>query len=120
MREEKLSKLIEVAVHESLGIETMQQVLDYARKKQVQIVLSGEKTASDARKVFKETQIRLDLVKQLRDMWSIVTILEENAIESSSIVLDGMTLKELAEQVYDELMAHAQSTTSLDSIKPVS
>ena len=40
-------------------------------------------------------------------MWAIVTILEENAIESDSIVYGEMTLKTLAEQVYDELLAMA-------------
>jgi hypothetical protein len=45
--------------------------------------------------------MRLELVKQLRDMLSIVKILEENAIESNSIVYEDMTLNTLAEQVYD-------------------
>ena len=34
---DKVGKLIEIALRESLGIESMQQVADFARKKQVQI-----------------------------------------------------------------------------------
>ena len=58
-------------------------------------------------------------MKQLKDMLSIVTILEENAIESNSIVYGDMTLSTLAEQVYDELLAIASSVKRLDNLKPV-
>ena len=70
--------------------------------------------------MFRNTQLRLDLVKQLRDMWAIVTFLEDNTIESDKAIYDGMDIKTLAEQVYDELLSIAKSTVDLhDSLKPV-
>ena len=44
-------------------------------------------------------------------MLSIITILEQNAIESDKDIYEGMPLKDLAEQVYDELLSVARSTT---------
>ena len=42
-------------------------------------------------------------------MLAIVTFLEQNNIESSKVIYDGMTLKELAENAYSELLAFAKS-----------
>ena len=53
-------------------------------------------------------------------MWAIVTFLEDNAIESDKEIFEGMDLKTLAEQVYDELLSIAQGTSDLEkSLKPV-
>lgn len=115
--EEKLRKLIEMAVEESLNYETMNQVNDFARKKQVQIVIETPRTKTEEKSVFKQTQLRLDLAKQLKDMRNVVTFLEQNTIESNANIYEGMTLKETAEQVYDELLTISKQTTSLsDSV----
>lgn len=95
--EEKLRKLIEMAVEESLNYETMNQVNDFARKKQVQIVIETPRTKTEEKSVFKQTQLRLDLAKQLKDMRNVVTFLEQNTIESNANIYEGMTLKETAE-----------------------
>ena len=47
----------------------------------------------------------------MQDMLSIITILEQNAIESDKVIYEGMPLKDLAEQVYDELLKVVKSTT---------
>ena len=47
-------------------------------------------------------------------MWAIVTFLEDNAIESDKEIFEGMDLKTLAEQVYDELLSIAQGTSDLE------
>ena len=53
----------------------------------------------------------MDNIKQLQDMLSIITILEQNAIESDKDIYEGMPLKDLAEQVYEELLRGARSGT---------
>ena len=40
--DKQLTKLISMALEDSLGVETMQLVSDFARKKQVQIVFEEE------------------------------------------------------------------------------
>ena len=40
----------------------------------------------------------------MQDLQSIVTILQENAIESDKDIYNGRSLKELAEYVYDGLL----------------
>ena len=50
----------------------------------------------------------MELVKQLKDMLAVVTFLEENTIESDKLIYDGMTLKTLAENAYEELVAIAR------------
>ena len=44
-------------------------------------------------------------------MLSVITILEQNAIESDKDIYDGMSLKDLAEQVYDELLELGRNPT---------
>ena len=41
-------------------------------------------------------------------MLAVVTFLEENTIESDKLIYDGMTLKTLAENAYEELVAIAR------------
>ena len=105
---DKVGKLIEIALRESLGIESMQQVADFARKKQVQI--TDERSAvplNEKLQAFRRTQLRLDVVQQLKDMAATVTFLGLNQVASGSVIYDGMTLKELAESTYTELLAFA-------------
>ena len=45
----------------------------------------------------------------MQDLQSIITILQQNAIESDKDIYDGMSLKDLAEPVYDELLAIVKS-----------
>ena len=47
----------------------------------------------------------------MQDMLSIITILEQNAIESDKDIYDGLSLKDLAEQVYDELLKVVKSAS---------
>ena len=61
----------------------------------------------------------MELVKQLKDMLAVVTFLEENTIESDKLIFDGMTLKTLAENAYEELVMIARQATSVDSLRPV-
>ena len=61
----------------------------------------------------------MELVKQLKDMLAVVTFLEENTIESDKLIYDGMTLKTLAENAYEELVAIARQATSVDSLRPM-
>ena len=44
-------------------------------------------------------------------MLAVITILEQNAIESDKVIYEGMPLKDLAEQVYDELLKVVRSPT---------
>ena len=114
-----------MALLESLGAETMQQVNDFARKKQVAITVKGSDTSTKQSELneqlerFRRTQLRLDLIEQLKDMLSIVTFLEQNTIESGKVIFDEMTLKELAETTYDEIIAVSTSVKTLDALKPV-
>ena len=75
------------------------------------IVEDGIDTAKTYIQRYKEEQLRLDNIKQLQDMLSIITILEQNAIESDKDIYEGMPLKDLAEQVYDELLSVSRSAT---------
>lgn len=43
---EKLGRLIELAVKDSIGLESMQQVHDFARKKQIQIFFEKEQSST--------------------------------------------------------------------------
>ena len=114
-----------MALLESLGAETMQQVNDFARKKQVTITVKDSDTSTKQSELneqlerFRRTQLRLDLIEQLKDMLSIVTFLEQNTIESGKVIFDEMTLKELAETTYDEIIAVSTSVKTLDALKPV-
>lgn len=105
---DKVGKLIEIALRESLGIDSMQQVADFARKKQVQITDErGAVPLNEKLQAFRRTQLRLDVVQQLKDMAATVTFLGLNQAASGSVIYDGMTLKELAESTYTELLAFA-------------
>lgn len=75
------------------------------------IVEDGIDTGKTYIQRYKEEQLRLDNIKQLQDMLSIITILEQNAIESDKDIYEGMPLKDLAEQVYDELLSVSRSPT---------
>ena len=108
--EAKLRVLVRMAVEDALGIESLQKVSEFARKKQVVIVEEGIDTAQSYVAKYKEEQLRLDNIKQLQDMLSIITILEQNTIESDKDIYEGMPLKDLAEQVYGELLRGAQSS----------
>ena len=44
-------------------------------------------------------------------MRQLITILEQNAIESDKDIYDGLSLKDLAEQVYDELLKVVKSAS---------
>ena len=109
--EAKLRVLVRMAVEDALGIESLQKVSEFARKKQVVIVEEGIDAAQTYVARYKEEQLRLDNIKQLQDMLSIITILEQNAIESDKDIYEGMPLKDLAEQVYEELLRGARSST---------
>ena len=78
-----------------------------------------ERSAEQGRAIFRKSQNRLELVKQLKDMLAVVTFLEENTIESDKLIYGGMTLKTLAENAYEELVAIAKQATSVDSMSPV-
>ena len=61
--EDKISKLINMALEGTLGIETMQNVSDFARKKQVQLIYDTEKWNTEVeRSFFRTNQLRLDLI----------------------------------------------------------
>ena len=49
------------------------------------------------------------MVQQLKDMAATVTFLGLNQVASGSVIYDGMTLKELAESTYTELLAFASA-----------
>ena len=120
LTEKQLTKLVTMALESSLGIETMDYVVDFARKKQVQILTDDLKLTSDqGRAIYSRSQNRFELVKQLKDMLAVVTFLEENTIESNELIYDGMTLKILAENAYEELLSIAREATSVESIKPM-
>ena len=51
-------------------------------------------------------------------MIAVITILEQNSIESNKIIYDGMTLNVLAESTYKETIEISSSNKSLDSFKP--
>ena len=71
------------------------------------------------RAIYRKNQHKLDLVKQLKDMLAVVTFLEENTIESNKAIYDGMTLKTLAENAYEELVTIAKQATSIETLRPV-
>lgn len=52
-------------------------------------------------------------------MRAVVTFLEQNTIESNAAIYEDMTLKTLAEQVYDELLTMADSVKVLTDLKPM-
>ena len=76
-------------------------------------------TSDQGRAIYSRSQNRFELVKQLKDMLAVVTFLEENTIESNELIYDGMTLKILAENAYEELLSIAREATSVESIKPM-
>ena len=51
-------------------------------------------------------------------MIAVITILEQNSIESNKIIYDGMTLNVLAESTYKEIIDISSSNKALDSLKP--
>ena len=53
-----------MVLESSLGVETMEYVVDFARKKQVQILTDDLKlTADQGRAIYRQSQNRFELVK---------------------------------------------------------
>ena len=114
-----LESLIMHAIHQSLGIETLSSVIEFARKKQVTIALTEEQASQVKQKSlshFRRDQLRLDLIKQLRDMLAITQILKTNAIESNQVIFEDKSLKQLAEEVHGELLLVAEQSTELQPV----
>ncbi len=60
------------------------------------------------------------MVENLKDMLSVVKFLEDNTIESDKLISEGMSIKELAEAAYDEILSISRSTTDLhDTLQPL-
>jgi hypothetical protein len=54
--------------------------------------------------VFIKEQYKLDLVKQLQDLETVIEIFSLNRIESKTLVYKEYSIKQLAENVYNQLM----------------
>jgi hypothetical protein len=54
--------------------------------------------------VFIKEQSKLDLVKQLQDLETVIEIFSLNRIESTTLVYKEYSIKQLAENVYNQLM----------------
>jgi hypothetical protein len=54
--------------------------------------------------VFIKEQYKLDLVKQLQDLETVIEIFSLNRIESTTLVYKEFSIKQLAENVYNQLM----------------
>ena len=63
--------------------------------------------------VFIKEQYKLDLVKQLQDLETVIEILGLNRIESSTLVYKEYTIKQLAENVYSQLLDLTTITPAL-------
>ena len=54
--------------------------------------------------MFIKEQYKLDLVKQLQDLETVIEIFSLNRIESTTLVYREFSIKQLAENVYNQLM----------------
>lgn len=54
--------------------------------------------------MFIKEQYKLDLVKQLQDLETVIEIFSLNRIESKTLVYKEYSIKQLAENVYNQLM----------------
>ena len=54
--------------------------------------------------MFIKEQYKLDLVKQLQDLETVIEIFSLNRIESTTLVYKEFSIKQLAENVYNQLM----------------
>ena len=64
---------------------------------------------------FLKEQRRLDLIKQLQDLASVIEIFGLNRIESTQVVYQQLSIKELAEHVYDQLTELTTITPKLEA-----
>ena len=80
--------------------------MDLAKRRQVVIEDRRSQAKQSEEQLFLQTQHRLELIKQMKDLSAMINFLKENSLESSALVYyDTMTVKELIEQVYDEVLS---------------
>ena len=101
-------------LEEALGIDSYKKIKDLAKKRQIVFLSEIEKELEDqSLQVFIKEQYKLDLVKQLQDLETVIEILGLNRIESSTLVYKEYTIKQLAENVYSQLLDLTSITPAL-------
>ena len=101
-------------LEEALGIDSYKKIKDLAKKRQIVFLSEIEKELEDqSLQVFIKEQYKLDLVKQLQDLETVIEILGLNRIESSTLVYKEYTIKQLAENVYSQLLDLTTITPAL-------
>eukprot|EP00347_Sterkiella_histriomuscorum_P013739 403363551 len=119
--EDKLTNQIRFVIKQSLqkalDIESLQDLIDQAKRKKIQIIDKTHHQTSQSKKVndlqlFVSNQVLFDRMQDTKDLIAIIEILKLNELEKNKLIYQGKSVFELVSQIYNKIVAQFENDKS--------